>query len=108
MKPMGLGGLANRPARRQPIASDATLADCLRRHIGQALGHGLKACVVLPFPGPGWPWDRDHDSACGQRRNSLQVKMPNNKESRAKPAIPTRASRDVEEGIARSGGCCQC
>jgi hypothetical protein len=25
MKPMGLGGLANRPARRQPIASDATL-----------------------------------------------------------------------------------
>jgi hypothetical protein len=36
--------------------------------------------------------------------NRLQVKMPNNRESRAKPAIPTRANNEVEEGKAHSGG----
>jgi hypothetical protein len=58
--------------------------------------------------GPRWPRDRDHDSVCGKRPKILQVKMPNNKESSAKPAIPTKASRDVEEGMARSSGWQQC
>jgi hypothetical protein len=51
-----------------------------------------------------WVLAQSQDSGCGSWARGLQVKMPNNRESSAKPAIPTRASKEVEEGKARSGG----